>query len=106
MRLTGQDSCSNSNVGLQPEPSLLKRFISDDLSFRFEGKAKRHIMTGSILTQGLLVTLAGSQDLCWPPLHVGLGGVKLLVGLQVVLQDIVGRALAAPVADLECFILE
>ena len=41
------------------------------------------------------------KDLCGPPLHVGLGGVKLLVGLQVVLQHIVGRALAAPVTDLE-----
>ena len=41
------------------------------------------------------------KDLCEPPLHVGLGGVKLLVGLQVVLQHIVGRALAAPVTDLE-----
>ena len=42
VRLTGQDSCSNSNVGLQPEPSLLKKVqtfqtISDVLSFRFEG---------------------------------------------------------------------
>ena len=43
------------------------------------------------------------KDLCGPPLHVGLGGVKLLVGLQVVLQHIVGRALAAPVTDLEIF---
>ena len=41
------------------------------------------------------------KDLCEPPLHVGHGGVKLLVGLQVVLQHIVGRALAAPVTDLE-----
>ena len=41
------------------------------------------------------------KDLCGPPLHVGHGGVKLLVGLQVVLQHVVGRALAAPVTDLE-----
>ena len=59
-------------------------------------------MTGSILIQqGLLVTLAGSKDLCRPPLHVGLGGVKSLVGLQVVLQHIMGRALAARVTGLK-----
>merc|ERR1719278_2385494 len=34
------------------------------------------------------------------------GGVKLLVGLQVVLQHIVSRALAAPVADHSCRALD
>ena len=47
------------------------------------------------------MTLAGSKDLCRPPLHVGFGGVKSLVGLQVVLQHIMGRALAARVTGLK-----
>ena len=103
VKLTGQDSSSNSNVGLQPEPSLLKKvqiFQTFEVS-ALKALANRHIITGSILTQqGLLVILADPINVCEPPLHVGLG-VKLLVGLQVVLEHIVSRALAAPVTDLE-----